>query len=383
MSFSNYNTVSLLVNLPVTANSNDCYFVAETSKWYYYNGTNWIVLNDNLISLEHRILALESATISASGITDGDKGDVVISNNGTNWLVPDLVDLDNRVTTLENTPNSNISDGDKGDITVTGNGTIWTVDNLNSKQDTLISGTNIKTINNQSILGSGNIVIESSGGNSGNVQADYTELWLKFNGANNSTDFVDDSKNNYSIVPVGTPIISTSESKFGGSSLYLNGSSQLTLCPINFKGDFTIECWVKTNNTNWNPIISQCQSGIPANTWVFYTNNNSVYHGNYSSSSPLIQSSFNSSDNAWHHITFVRKNNSFYLFIDGLLKIAENRVILNSSTSLITRIGNDGVNSSFTGYIDNLKISSKAIYTPTLYPNGFTLPDENFNVTAL
>lgn len=34
---------------------------------------------------------------------------------------------------------------------------------LNGKQDTLISGTNIKTINNQSILGSGNITIQGGG----------------------------------------------------------------------------------------------------------------------------------------------------------------------------------------------------------------------------
>lgn len=36
---------------------------------------------------------------------------------------------------------------------------------LSEKQDTLISGSNIKTINGQSILGSGNIVIESSSSN--------------------------------------------------------------------------------------------------------------------------------------------------------------------------------------------------------------------------
>ena len=38
-----------------------------------------------------------------------------------------------------------------------------------SKQDTLISGTNIKTINHQSLLGSGNITIEGGGGGSGVV----------------------------------------------------------------------------------------------------------------------------------------------------------------------------------------------------------------------
>lgn len=37
-------------------------------------------------------------------------------------------------------------------------------DSLDTKQSTLISGTNIKTINNNSLLGSGNIVIEGGGG---------------------------------------------------------------------------------------------------------------------------------------------------------------------------------------------------------------------------
>ena len=42
---------------------------------------------------------------------------------------------------------------------------------LNNKQDTLVSGTNIKTINNTSILGEGNITIEGGGGiDSGTVQ---------------------------------------------------------------------------------------------------------------------------------------------------------------------------------------------------------------------
>lgn len=45
-----------------------------------------------------------------------------------------------------------------------------TIDGLNNKQDKLVSGTNIKTINNTSILGSGNITIES-GNSDANVQA--------------------------------------------------------------------------------------------------------------------------------------------------------------------------------------------------------------------
>ena len=44
---------------------------------------------------------------------------------------------------------------------------------LNAKQDALVSGTNIKTINNESILGEGNIVIQGGGG--GQQQADWNQ----------------------------------------------------------------------------------------------------------------------------------------------------------------------------------------------------------------
>ena len=50
---------------------------------------------------------------------------------------------------------------------------------LSSKQDTLVSGTNIKTINSQSLLGSGNIVI--SGGGSGNYYEKVSGLTIEFN----------------------------------------------------------------------------------------------------------------------------------------------------------------------------------------------------------
>ncbi len=58
-----------------------------------------------------------------------------------------------------NSPASDITDGD--------------IDNWNAKQEPLVSGQNIKTINNQSLLGSGNITITSGGGGG---TSDYNAL---------------------------------------------------------------------------------------------------------------------------------------------------------------------------------------------------------------
>ena len=53
---------------------------------------------------------------------------------------------------------------------------------LNTKQDTLVSGINIKTINNQSILGSGNITLEGGSGSGGGGNINVIES-VKVNGS--------------------------------------------------------------------------------------------------------------------------------------------------------------------------------------------------------
>ena len=97
------------------------------------------------------------------------------------------------VATYQDLPSTSLTIGDVYNVESTGDnyawtGTVWdklggdidlsnyynktqTDTLLNGKQDTLESGTNIKTINNQSILGSGNITIQGGGGTS-----DYTDL---------------------------------------------------------------------------------------------------------------------------------------------------------------------------------------------------------------
>ena len=81
------------------------------------------------------------------------------TNDGTNWT---SITIDG---TTKNIPAGGSGGGAAwGQITGTLSNQTDLASALNSKQDTLISGTNIKTINNQSLLGSGNIDIQGGGG---------------------------------------------------------------------------------------------------------------------------------------------------------------------------------------------------------------------------
>lgn len=93
---------------------------------------------------------------------------------------------------------------------------------LNTKQDTLISGTNIKTINNESILGSGNIVIQGGGG-TGN----FNELTNRpsYNGT------VMSGSTNIPVVPTKTSDL-TNDSNFITSS-YHDSTKQDTISSSN------------------------------------------------------------------------------------------------------------------------------------------------------
>lgn len=65
---------------------------------------------------------------------------------------------------------------------------------LTTKQDTLVSGTNIKTINNESLLGSGNITI-SGGGSATNVKIDNVSITSSGVANINTTGY--DADNNF------------------------------------------------------------------------------------------------------------------------------------------------------------------------------------------
>lgn len=90
-----------------------------------------------------------------------------------------------------------------------------TVD-LSTKQDTLVSGTNIKTVNNTSLLGSGNITIES--GSSG-----PTRTWYKNNTGSTITIADTSSAHSVAIYRNGVLLEPTDDYTISGTTLTLVG----------------------------------------------------------------------------------------------------------------------------------------------------------------
>jgi hypothetical protein len=95
---------------------------------------------------------------------------------------------------------------------------------------------------------------------------------LHFDGTNGSTTFTDQKGNTWTAVSGAK--ISTAQSKFGGASLLLNGSSDYATVPnfagLDFgSGNFTIEGWVRPANVTSNQVIIANWYGTNPNNCAF------------------------------------------------------------------------------------------------------------------
>jgi len=191
-----------------------------------------------------------------------------------------------------------------------------------------------------------------------------------------------DIANNHAITVVGSPTISTAQSKFGAGSLRVSSGNYLIInststLDMSGKKPFTFECWVYLTSghsggggTSGGGILSMRSSAVYCPLVV----KESVTFIGYDSLDgwSFLESYEMVGRNTWSHVAIVFDGTNVRLYVNGNGTF-DNPTISNKphpswpSTNNFLNIGSDA-DGDTDGYINDLRISDSAVYTADFTP---------------
>ena len=210
----------------------------------------------------------------------------------------------------------------------------------------------------------------------GELNFHKVKLLLPFNGSNGATSESDLSNDNRTITFSGSNAnISTAQSKFGGSSLYIGGDGskvEIGADGLNATGDFTFECWIYDTSVDNYPQLAINSSN---NGFFLYLGNGATSGSNkvlrHWNGGSVTNFSTELPQSQWYHFALVRSGSTVKLYINGT---ADSTTRTDSGTYLMGQsstltIGADGQGNDFRGYINDLRITNGlARYTSNFTP---------------
>jgi hypothetical protein len=189
------------------------------------------------------------------------------------------------------------------------------------------------------------------------------------------------AKNN--LETVGGAQVSTTQAKWGTTSMYFDGTGDALAIPTPQKenlrfgtGNFTIEFWAwksANGNQGFDTVISVATTGNAIGGFALELSSSRGFGLLYDSSFP-ISSNFNPNDSTWHHYAIVRNGSTFALYKDGTQLTTATltpTLGINGDAFVGSSVNSSTVN--FNGYIDDLRVSKYARYTAS-----FTAPTAAF-----
>ena len=209
----------------------------------------------------------------------------------------------------------------------------------------------------------------------GDVYFPQTTLLLPFNGENAATTTSDLSNTNATVTFNGNSQISTAQSKFGGSSLYFNGTAgdSVTLpagSAYRFSADFTVEMWFYMNAFNtYSELYSTWPSSGTGSLEIQIRSAGGNTIRTWYNSGSAFDSSTSLSTGQWYHFALTRSGTTVTYWLNGT---SDNTMTLSGQMGrddTIVRIGAYNSQYTFDGYIDDMRVTNGvARYTSTFTP---------------
>jgi hypothetical protein len=204
----------------------------------------------------------------------------------------------------------------------------------------------------------------------------------------NGTIFDNTAKN--VVETVGTAAISTTQSKYGGSSMYFDGStSSWLLVPFSQNLDistgapnWTLECWGYVVSFANSPYFFN-KGGVAASTYtnysfsmnssgvVFCTLGNNGAETSYSFGTCLV--------NTWYHFAATRQGNTIRTFLNGVLVTSQSiaTTMTDNGEALYVGCLKNLTSNVLNGYVDDLRITKGyARYLTNFTPPTSQLQDQ-------
>ncbi len=176
-------------------------------------------------------------------------------------------------------------------------------------------------------------------------------LLMHFSGSDNSTASFDSGPLNTTVGWFGDAKITSSEYKFGSSSLFLSGNGYITSSNLSLGTDYTIEFWAKSTVSSY--VYSKN---------LFYFGNAGIFSQVASNtiSWDLVPSTITVPNiNNWNHYALTRKNNIVNIFLNGVLQVsASNSSSVSNSTLYVGRGPSPSSLTYWSGFYDEFRVTA-------------------------
>ena len=246
--------------------------------------------------------------------------------------------------------------------------------NFSSSQEATITGLTL-TNNNWGIN-----VVEEWNNVSGDIYYPSCSLLLHFSGSNGSTTFTDNSPRTKTATSNNGAVISTAQSKFGGTSGFFDGTNDYVSIPNNAEfnfasGTFTVELWAYFSSVfDQRVLVTNYQDAT--NGWVLQLLNG-IVNVNLSGNGQDIIGTTTILANTWYHIAVSGTAGSYKLFLNGVQEgstYTGGTTLTSTSALTIGQIISSGY---FIGYIDELRITNGvARYTASFATQSIEFPNQ-------